>query len=77
MYEGHRPVLITSDLDVMQEVFIKQFNNFSARKKLPLETDDSNPVKSLIRATKSRWKRMRVIMNPTFSSLKLKEVNYI
>ena len=31
-YEGHYPVLVTSDLDLIQEVFIKQSKNFSARK---------------------------------------------
>lgn len=31
-YEGHVPTLVTSDLEIIQEVFIKQFNNFSARK---------------------------------------------
>ena len=31
-YEGHIPVLVTSDVDIIQEVFIKQYGNFSARK---------------------------------------------
>lgn len=30
-YEGHLPILVTSDVDVIQEVFIKQFTNFSPR----------------------------------------------
>ena len=33
--------------------------------------------KSLINASKSEWKRMRVIMNPTFSSSKMREVSQI
>lgn len=40
IYEGHRPVLITSDLEIIQEVFIKQFNNFSARRVSLKRTDD-------------------------------------
>lgn len=74
IFEGHVPVLVTSDLDIVQEVFIKQFNNFSARKKTPLQTADDSPIKSLLQATKGRWKRMRLIMNPTFSGAKLKEM---
>ncbi len=35
IYEGHIPFLVTTDLDIIQEVFIKQFNNFSARKVRP------------------------------------------
>ena len=31
-YEGHRPILVTSDLDIVNEIFIKQFNNFTGRK---------------------------------------------
>ena len=32
IFEGHLPILITSDLDIIQEIFIKQSSNFSARK---------------------------------------------
>jgi hypothetical protein len=31
-FEGHVPTLVTSDLEIIQEVFVKQFNNFSSRK---------------------------------------------
>lgn len=31
-FEGHLPILVTSDLEIIQEVFIKQNANFSARK---------------------------------------------
>ena len=31
-YEGHLPIIVTSDCDIIQEVFIKQFGNFIARK---------------------------------------------
>lgn len=31
-YQGHLPILVTSDLDIIQEVFIKKSKNFSARK---------------------------------------------
>ena len=37
---------------------------------------DNEPLSDLFMATRSRWKRMRTIMNPTFSSAKLKEVSY-
>ena len=32
IYEGHLPILVTSDVDIIQEVFIKQFSSFIARK---------------------------------------------
>jgi hypothetical protein len=68
------PVFVTSDLEIIQEIFIKQYANFSARKRAPLAFDDDHPSLGLFSATRSRWKRMRVIMNPTFSTAKLREV---
>ena len=32
IYEGHIPIIVTSDLEIIQEVFVKQFGNFIARK---------------------------------------------
>ena len=31
-YEGHYPVLVTSDLEIIDEVFFRQFANFSGRR---------------------------------------------
>ena len=31
-FKRHLPILVTSDLDILNEVFIKQYANFSARK---------------------------------------------
>lgn len=75
IFEGHVPYLVTSDLEVIQEVFIKQFNNFSIRKKFPLTAPENADYKNLISSNlPGRWKRMRLIMNPTFSSLKIREM---
>nr|QVK45584.1 cytochrome P450 [Brachionus paranguensis] len=76
-FEGHLPVIVTSDLEFIQEVFIKQSTNFSARKKGFLSRKDDDPNSDLFQSTKGRWKRMRMIMNPTFSSAKLRELGPI
>ena len=34
VYEGHMPVLIVADAEMVQEIYIKQFSNFSARRVL-------------------------------------------
>nr|UOU03271.1 cytochrome P450 3045C3/4 [Brachionus rubens] len=73
-FEGHLPVIVTSDLDFIQEVFVKQSTNFSARKKGNLTRKDDDPNSDLFLSTKTRWKRMRMIMNPTFSQSKLREL---
>ena len=31
-FEGPTPVLVTADVDILQEVFVKQFKSFHARK---------------------------------------------
>ena len=31
-YQGHLPIIVTSDLDIIEEICIKQHSNFSARK---------------------------------------------
>jgi cytochrome P450 len=74
-YEGHTPILVTSDLKIIQQVFIKQSSNFAAKKKFPLQLNDNDPGSSLIIATKNRWKIMRNIMNPTFSNSKMREIS--
>ena len=43
---------------------------------MPLFRREDSPLVNLFIATKSRWKRMRVIMNPTFSTAKLREVRF-
>lgn len=76
-YQGHTPMLVISDLDFINEVFIKQYTNFSAKKRQALDREDDASKVMIIAATKGRWKRMRNIMNPTFSSAKMKELNPI
>lgn len=63
-------MLVTSDIKLVEEVFIKQSHNFSARiDRIDFLTDDS-----VLTAEKGKWKRLRNIMNPTFSSAKLKDM---
>nr|ATW72305.1 cytochrome p450 CYP3045C14 [Brachionus calyciflorus] len=73
-FEGHQPVLITSDLEIIQQVFIKQAANFNARKRPVMDKKEDDPSAHLFQSSKARWKRMRTIMNPTFSSAKLREL---
>lgn len=73
-YEGHLPVIVTSDLDFINEVFIKQYSNFMARKIYPWQFSDNSPKMDLFLSSNKRWKRMRNIINPTFSPAKLKEL---
>jgi cytochrome P450 len=72
-YEGHTPILVVSDPDVLQDIFIKSFSNFHSRRPLPLEDRHANDV-HIFSAPGLRWKRQRFVINPTFSSAKLKQM---
>jgi cytochrome P450 len=72
-YEGHTPLLVVSDPDVLQDVFIKSFSNFHSRRAFPLQDPTSKEV-HLFSATGLRWKRQRFVINPIFSSTKLKQM---
>nr|UOU03275.1 cytochrome P450 3045B1 [Brachionus rubens] len=73
-YEGHLPIMVTSDIDLINEVFIKQYSNFMARKIYPWQFSDNSPKMDLFLSSNKRWKRMRNIINPTFTPTKLKEL---
>nr|QEV83794.1 cytochrome P450 [Brachionus rotundiformis] len=76
-YQGHLPILVTSDLDIIQEVFVKQSKNFSARKRVPGSRDDKSIDHMLFTASGTRWKIIRNIVNPTFSSAKLRDLSHL
>lgn len=73
-YEGHFPMLVTSDVKIINEVFVKQFNNFSARKMAPFQHLDNPSDGHLVDSSATKWKRMRNVINPTFTPAKLKEL---
>jgi hypothetical protein len=72
-FEGHTPILVISDPDILQDIFIKSFSNFHSRRSLPLEDPHDKEV-HIFNALGIRWKRQRSVINPTFSSAKLKQM---
>ncbi|GMR61490.1 hypothetical protein PMAYCL1PPCAC_31685 [Pristionchus mayeri] len=76
--EGVRNVMVTSDLELINEVFVKQFDNFFARKAHPLGQDtDNNPKVNLFESQGARWKRLRALSSPSFSISSLKKIRPI
>ncbi|XP_013415692.1 cytochrome P450 3A29 [Lingula anatina] len=74
-YEGSTPVLVTSDLEILKQVFIKQFSNFHGRKLFPLQPHpDTGRECHMLLTRGDRWKRLRTIINPTFSASKMKQM---
>ncbi len=68
-------VWVTSDLEIIHKVFVKQYQtNFMARKQPYSINTDEDFVMNLMFSAKQRWKRMRQIISSTFSPAKIKEV---
>ena len=72
LFEGTRPLYVVSDVEFLNEVFIKQFSLFHSRR-LPFIVQTSRGKKiHLLGASGANWHRQRQVINPTFSSAKLK-----
>jgi cytochrome P450 len=73
-FEGHTPVLVVSDPDVLEDILVKSFSKFHSRREV-LMLDSRAKNTGLSRAVGPRWKRQRLVLNPTFSSAKLKQMS--
>ncbi|CAI2358122.1 unnamed protein product [Caenorhabditis sp. 36 PRJEB53466] len=79
-YEGATPVLVISDLEMLQEMFVKKFDCFYHRKMTHMITGNLESVKeeprvNLFSAQGSRWKRLRALMTPVFSVKSVKKIH--
>uniref|UniRef100_A0A1I7WLL2 Cytochrome P450 n=1 Tax=Heterorhabditis bacteriophora TaxID=37862 RepID=A0A1I7WLL2_HETBA len=73
--EGIRKTLVISDPNMLQELFIKKFDDFYGRKNMALVGDLENDRKvHVFEARGVRWKRLRSISNPTFTANSLKKI---
>ena len=69
----NRPDILTTDIDFIKAVMIKDFNNFVDRK-LPLELITEPATLMLNTIGGDYWKSIRTLVTPTFTSGKLKAV---
>ena len=75
LFEGIRPVYVVSDLDFIQEVFVSQFANFSARRMLFIHRTLGIKQLNVFGARfTEQWARQRRILNPTYSKSKMKQM---
>lgn len=69
---GSKPNVVVGDLDLMRQVLVKDFHNFSNRPKLAIE---AQPVMdTLVGLRDQRWKDIRSVLTPTFSMVKMKQM---
>ncbi|CAB04113.1 Cytochrome P450 [Caenorhabditis elegans] len=73
--EGLSRTLVISDPDLVQEVFVKQYDNFFGRKLNPIQGDPNKDKRvNLFSSQGHRWKRLRTISSPTFSNNSLRKL---
>ncbi|GMR40365.1 hypothetical protein PMAYCL1PPCAC_10560, partial [Pristionchus mayeri] len=74
MHEGQRKVLVVSDLDMLNEILVKQFENFHGRMPFPLERTYECSKTHIIEAKGARWKRLRALGIFGFTNKALKQM---
>jgi cytochrome P450 len=72
IFQGTRPIYVVSDVDFLQEVYIKQFSIFHSRSNNILARMLKTISSSLGTAQANEWRRQRHVINPTFTTIKLK-----
>jgi cytochrome P450 family 3 subfamily A len=72
IFEGTRPIYVVSDVDFLQEVFIKQFSIFDSRHNSFLVRMIKSNAASLFSSHSNQWRRQRHVINPTFTTAKMK-----
>ncbi|CAF4512437.1 unnamed protein product, partial [Rotaria sp. Silwood2] len=75
LFLGRRPMYVVSDVDFLQEVYIKQFSSFHSRMLSTIFRTETDGKIHLFRTTGETWRRQRHVINPTFSSSKLKSMS--
>ncbi|KAL1473595.1 hypothetical protein MTO96_021891 [Rhipicephalus appendiculatus] len=72
-FNGSRPVLLVADLDLLKMIQVKDFQDFIDRSLLfQCKRPPSPHNKSLIQLTGKRWKEVRSLLTPSFTTNKLK-----
>ncbi|KAK4307423.1 hypothetical protein Pmani_020812 [Petrolisthes manimaculis] len=72
-YEIFSPVLIVTDPEILKQILVKDFDNFTDRRKFG-DQPGSIMTSMLSNMDGEEWKILRSIMTPTFSSGKMKRM---
>jgi len=72
MYMGRSPIITVANTEIMKHILVKDFDKFQNR---PDVMRGNAPLdKGLFDARDEAWRKVRSILTPTFSALKLKEL---
>ncbi|XP_014218830.2 probable cytochrome P450 6a14 [Copidosoma floridanum] len=75
LFASNIPILLVKDPEIIQEVLVKGFSNFSDRG-FTHHGDVDSLSQHLLYMTVDKWKPMRQKLSPVFTSTKLKEMFY-
>ncbi|XP_055343484.1 cytochrome P450 3A29-like [Paramacrobiotus metropolitanus] len=72
-FDGPVPVLVTSDNEMIRQMFVKDFNLFLSRREFDLQ----GPLisKAILFLRGHEWKEMRGILQPAFTAAKLRQMS--
>ncbi|KAF8372682.1 hypothetical protein PRIPAC_79111 [Pristionchus pacificus] len=74
-HEGHRKILVISDLEMMNELLVKKFDHFTARVPFPMnEGEEDGPKTQLVQARGGHWKKLRAIASYAFTNKALRHI---
>lgn len=74
-YNGAQPMLIIQDLDLIKKIQIKDFGNFHGRGVVsPISKEHHLAKLSIINVDGERWKGMRSLLTPAFTSSNMKKL---
>ncbi|CAG7717309.1 unnamed protein product [Allacma fusca] len=68
------PVLFISDLDLMKQIYVKDFEYFVNRRGFDVEKHDPHMHLSLLNQNGESWKDLRSKMSPTFTTGKIRRM---
>lgn len=74
IFSGASPVYVTSEIDFLEEVFIKQFSKFDRRKIDLYEHSWSGSKRGVFNTNGNQWRRQKSIMSSTLNAA-VKQLN--
>ncbi|XP_048730209.2 cytochrome P450 3A24-like [Ostrea edulis] len=72
-FSGRSPMLVVADPDMLKEILVKQFQNFTDR--IVFKGFNGDLEENLSAQQGKAWKRCRAIVSPTFTSGKLRKMD--
>ena len=69
-----RPVLVVRDLDLLKQIFVKDFDHFVDRPVITINKSDKVSGKMLVSKVGKEWKDLRSAMTPAFTAGKIKRM---